>query len=300
MAPAGDLQGVERLSFCPMTRDTSKRKNRSKPPADAEYAIDDLARKAGMTVRNVRAYQERGLLPPPERRGRRGVYSQIHLSRLRIIGQMLERGYTLANIDELLKAWEQGQDLSQLLGLETAITSPWSEEPPGYFTRRQLLKMFGMPYTPSSLKTLNRVVDLGLLEREGNRYRAFSPRIIHAGAELVSMGISLNDLLDIVRSLRVNVETVADKLVQLVLPLIDRYGNGKLPPPEEVSELADLIWRLRPLAQVAVSAEVDRAMEHSANKFFGDRLAYILDHLHDDDRKQDIARLAYGRQFDQD
>ncbi|MBM2600552.1 MerR family DNA-binding transcriptional regulator, partial [Pseudomonas sp. BDPW] len=31
-----------------------------------------MARAAGSSVRNVRAYQDRGLLPPPERRGRVG------------------------------------------------------------------------------------------------------------------------------------------------------------------------------------------------------------------------------------
>ena len=48
---------------------------------DSEYSIDELARVAGTTVRNVRAYQDRGILPPPERRGRNGVYNHTHLAR---------------------------------------------------------------------------------------------------------------------------------------------------------------------------------------------------------------------------
>src|SRR5436305_1643105 len=46
----------------------------------AEYRIDELAREAGTTVRNVRAYQDRGLLPPPRRSGRVGLYTDAHLS----------------------------------------------------------------------------------------------------------------------------------------------------------------------------------------------------------------------------
>ena len=42
-------------------------------PAEREYTIDQLARAARTTVRNVRAYQDRGLIPPPERRGRTGA-----------------------------------------------------------------------------------------------------------------------------------------------------------------------------------------------------------------------------------
>lgn len=255
--------------------------NQPETPEDQEFSIDELARKAGMTVRNVRAYQERGLLPSPERRGRRGVYGVSHLSRLRIIGQLLERGYTLANIDELIQTWEKGQNLSQLLGLETAITSPWSDEPAGYFTLHELMKMYQMPYRPAALKSLKQVTDLGLLERQGTRYRASSPRLIHAGAELIAMGVSLEELLELIRSVRANMASVSEQLVQLVLPAIDRQAGDALPPPEDVPELADMIWRLRPLAQVTVSTELDRAMEEAANKFFGDRLTHIFQNLHD-------------------
>src|SRR3569623_1715719 len=100
--------------------------------ADAahEYSIDSLAQSAGTTVRNVRSYQERGLLPPPERRGRAAVYTDAHLARLRVIARMLERGYSLGNVAELISAWQGGQDIGQLLGLESALTSPWSDEKP--------------------------------------------------------------------------------------------------------------------------------------------------------------------------
>src|SRR5437764_215117 len=51
--------------------------------------VDELARNAGITTRNVRAYQERGLLPPPTRVGRVGYYDERHLARLSIIGELL-------------------------------------------------------------------------------------------------------------------------------------------------------------------------------------------------------------------
>src|SRR5688500_6901877 len=104
----------------------------------AEYRVDELAREAGTTVRNVRAYQDRGLLPPPRREGRVGVYDDAHLARLRLIGRLLERGYTIANIHELLGAWERGRDLHEVLGLEEAVTGPWSDEVPTWITRDQL------------------------------------------------------------------------------------------------------------------------------------------------------------------
>ena len=97
-----------------------------------EFTIDKLAREAGSTVRNVRAYQDRGLLPPPEKRGRTGIYTDVHLARLKIIGALLERGYTLNNIRDLLSAWEQGRDLNDILGLEVAVTSWQNPSVPSY------------------------------------------------------------------------------------------------------------------------------------------------------------------------
>ncbi len=94
-----------------------------------EYRIDELARQAGTTVRNVRAYQDRGLLPPPRRQGRVGFYSEFHLARLRLIGALLGRGYTLSNITELIAGWERGKDLGELLGPGTALIGSWSDEP---------------------------------------------------------------------------------------------------------------------------------------------------------------------------
>src|SRR3546814_10999745 len=78
-----------------------------------EYTIDELARVAGTTVRNVRAYQDRGLLSPPERRGRVGIYTGEHLRRLQLVNQLLGRGYTIANIQELFDGLEKGQQLER-------------------------------------------------------------------------------------------------------------------------------------------------------------------------------------------
>lgn len=243
---------------------------------ESEYTIDELAREGDSTVRNVRAYQDRGLLPPPVKRGRTGWYSRDHLARLRLIGSLLARGYTLGNIGELIDALDKGHDLRQIVGLERAISSPWSDEQPRHFTLPELLKMFGIVFNP---RTLAKVIELGLLEPDGLRYRAPSPKMLIAGAELAKAGMPLEDLLKVIEGLRANVQRVADEMVQLIARLLDHYGEGELPPREDVPKLAETIWRLRPLAMMAVEAEVSRALEKSANKFLGIRVAQILDQM---------------------
>ena len=70
--------------------------------------IEDLADETGTTVRNIRVYQERGLLPPPVRRGRTVYYGPEHTERLKLILRLLDRGYTFATIEELLLAEKHG------------------------------------------------------------------------------------------------------------------------------------------------------------------------------------------------
>ncbi|PQA42771.1 MerR family transcriptional regulator, partial [Amnimonas aquatica] len=139
-----------------------------------EFTIDELAQAAQMTVRNVRAYQDRGLIPPPEIRGRTGIYSDAHLARLRVIGPLLARGYSLSNISELIEAWEKGHDLRQLLGLEQAITTPWAEEVPAYYELSELMTLFQRQMTP---ETLARAVQLNLIQVDGARFKVPSPRL---------------------------------------------------------------------------------------------------------------------------
>src|SRR5919109_150654 len=108
------------------------------PESTREYRIGELAQAAGVPVRTLRYYQERKLLPPPRRVGRIGLYSEDHLARLRMIGNLLDRGHTLEGIRELLSAWEQGHDIEAVLGVEKAVSAPWSTETPVTMTLAEL------------------------------------------------------------------------------------------------------------------------------------------------------------------
>lgn len=244
-----------------------------------ELTVDELAARVGTTVRNVRAYQDKGLVPPPERRGRNAVYSEVHLFRLRLVHQLLERGFTLASIGELLDAWDQGQDLAALMGLEHAIASPFSSEAPAHLTLPQVVERFGAT-APSALA---KAIALGFLEPEGDGFRAPSPRLLHAGEELVRAGVPLDALLDEAAELRADVERIATGFVDLVAEhVFDVYGEGRLPPAPEVPRLAAIVRRLRPLAVMVVEAELARALERKARDALDARLAHVLDHVEED------------------
>jgi DNA-binding transcriptional MerR regulator len=245
-----------------------------------EYRIDELAQLARTTVRNVRVYQDRGLLAPPRRDGRVGIYTDAHLARLRLIGQLLRRGYTFANIGELVSVWERGGDLAEILDLELAVGHPWSDEIPAYVTEDRLREMFGTEVTPDNL---DRAVTLGLLEPDGARYRVPSPRLLSAGAELVAAGMTLPAVLDLAGRLRTHVDAAARDLAGTVTGhvLAAHLRDGLLQGPD-IAEVAAVTRRLRPLAQTAVDAILAQAMSHHVQEAMGDHFADVLEHLRRD------------------
>ncbi|MFY9587650.1 MAG: MerR family transcriptional regulator [Actinomycetota bacterium] len=245
-----------------------------------EYRIDELAREGGTTVRNVRAYQDRGLLAPPRREGRVGLYSEAHLQRLRLISSLLERGYTLANIAEMIHGLERGHDLGDLVGLGAAIVSPWSDEVPGYVDPIELAEMFGG--AEASFDALEDAVKLGLVEVEGERFRVPSPRLLHAGAELYAAGVPMDAIMDIAKKLRRDADRIAARFVELAETyLFAPYGDD-LPPPEDIPRITELVRRLRPLTEMAVDAELARAMERRVSERFGKRLEKLRGHTQAD------------------
>lgn len=248
------------------------------------YRIDELAQAAGTTVRNVRAYQDRGLLPAPERSGRVAIYREVHLVRLRLIGALLERGYTLSNIAELLAAWEHGRDVGDVLGLEAALASPFSDEAPDYVTAEELAELFGEDAGPEALAEAER---LGFLEAEGEpagegageRFRVPSPRLLHAGAELVRAGVPLAEVFELADGLRADTRRIARRFVETVATHVFGPYGGELPPSSDLPALAEVVRRLRPLARMAVEAELATALEREAHAQLGEHLARVLEHI---------------------
>ena len=241
-----------------------------------EYRIGELARAAGITVRTLRYYQERKLLPPPRREGRIAWYSQAHLSRLRVIGQLLDRGHTLGGTGELLSAWEQGFDLAELLGFERAMTAPWSDEVPVPVTVDAISGLLGGQVTAEEL---DEAVRLGYIEVHGGRVAHVSRRLLDTTTILVREGIPLRAILDAGRELQIGLDRLASLFVELVTShVVDRTGGP--PPPREVARLTETVERLRPVARIVIDAEFARAMDRRARATYSEfiRLLGAADH----------------------
>jgi DNA-binding transcriptional MerR regulator len=226
-----------------------------------EYRIEDLAHHSGATVRTIRAYQDRGLLPKPERRGRSNVYGDAHLTRLRQIADLLDRGYTLASIKELLEAWDAGRGLGGVLGLVAAVHGPWTDEEADRITRAELDAAFGGAPDEEAVRE---ALELGVLERVPGRDDEFlvpSPQELSVAAELHAAGVPLSAISGHLRELRGQVEHIAHRFREFTTEhVFARYLEHRPPTDADASEAAVLVRRLRPLAQQTVDAELARAM----------------------------------------
>ena len=222
-----------------------------------ERSIDELALAAGTTVRNVRLYQERGLLPPPRRQGRRGRYDDDHLRRLRLILALLRRGYPLTAIRELLEAWDARRSLADVLGFEEALAVPFATEPPRALDLAELATLFahGDP------ATLLRAVQLGLVVPDDDHFTAPSPGLFDAGAQLAADGVPLAAVLDAAEAVLAATDELAGRFVALFRdhhwqPFVD---TGM--PAGELARITRILQRQRPLATQAVAAALAEALQ---------------------------------------
>ncbi|MEW1772841.1 MerR family transcriptional regulator [Streptomyces sp. NPDC086777] len=238
------------------------------PPANPTHRIEDLAHLSRTTVRTIRAYQDKGLLPRPERQGRANLYSDVHLTRLLQIADLLSRGYTLASIKELFDAWDTGRGLAGVLGLVTEAEGPWTDEEPVRLTRADLDARFGG--TPDDTAVAEAVA-LGVLEPVADDPGSFlvpSPQELAVAAELYAAGVPLSAISEHLRELRLQVEHIAARFLEFTTEhVFARYlDDPDRRTDADAAEAASLVRRLRPLARQTVDAELARAMRLFATR----------------------------------
>lgn len=223
--------------------------------------IDELARRAGTTSRNIRAYQERGLLPPPRLVGRVGYYGEGHLARLRHIAELLERGFSLAAIRELFQAWEQGYGLADVLGFEEALAAPWESEPSTTLSAAELQEMFG-----ADLRALAHAVRTGVVVPEGEHFRVPSPRLLAAARQLIEVGYPIRSLLEETEALTGDLDRVAERWVSLFTEHVWEPHVRRGGPPEELQQMTEFLQRMRPLLGTIVAPLLAQAIERKVSE----------------------------------
>lgn len=234
--------------------------------AELELTIDELARRSGVTVRNIRAHQSRGLLPPPEVRARTGYYGPEHVARLELIREMQAEGFNLKAIERLLQQTRgAGQEV---LGFTRSLLSPFADEEPEYIDATELARRFGI----EDHKLLDRAVKLRLVVPVGDdRYEVPSPALLRAGEEVVALGVPIGHALAVLEQITRSSQSVADAFIRLfrddVLARIESSHD-----PEGWARAAAAVDRLRPLASEALLAAFHQVMTQAVERALGEEL----------------------------
>jgi DNA-binding transcriptional MerR regulator len=229
----------------------------------APLTVDQLANEVGMTVRNVRAYAARGLLPPPRLVGRTGFYNADHVARLRLVREMLAEGYTLAAVEKALAgtAHPAGE---ATLALHKALLSPFQPEQPEETTATALAARAGSPVEPGLLDLL---ADMGVVELlKGDRVRVLDPALVAAGLQVMRLGIEPGVVIRAQRQVTELVERAAEVYVQMFHETVWAGFVTRGMPEEEWPAVQDAVERLQPLAAQALLASFRTAMADAATR----------------------------------
>ncbi|ORW09567.1 MerR family transcriptional regulator [Mycobacterium kyorinense] len=242
-------------------------------PVSGEYRIDDLARLAGTTTRNIRVYRDRGLLPPPLRVGRIALFNDTHLTRLRLITSMLDRGYNIAHVREMLSAWEEGKNLGDVLGLETAIVGTWTTEKPETIPLSDAQRLIG------DAAAFDRLVGLGVIRVDGAQATITRPKLIEAFNEIRGYGVSMDKLIDLHEQIVPLVDQISELLVRAGAEHVaDRVKPGEaLPADTEIAELITMLVRFRTQAVASVTATLASSIESTIESLVSSILADYME-----------------------
>ena len=229
--------------------------------------IDELARKTGMTVRNIRAHQSRGLLPPPEVRGRTGYYGDEHASRIELIRELQAEGLNLEAIRRLTEG--TGDSSAEMLDFTRAIRQPFEEEEPEIIEASDL----GAPWGDGdnlNRKLIQKAERLGIVRALGeDRYELLSPRLLRAGSQLADLGVPPDQALAVVEKLRRQSQAAAKTFIDLFIEVVwepfDRAGR----PDDQWPEVIAALERLRPLASESLLSVFQITMSEATESALG-------------------------------
>jgi DNA-binding transcriptional MerR regulator len=216
-----------------------------------EYRVEEIARAAGVSVDTVRFYQSRGLLPPPERRGRTAIYSDQHLDTLRQIRALNRQGLTLEAVGRLL-AGEAESD-----GIKASLLG---EGEPA-LTRADLARRAGVP--EFLLESGEQAGLLQPLEIDGEaRYTESDLRSVEAATLLLRSGFPLQELLPLARDHATYTQEIADRGIELFDRYVRKAGEEEAPPSRD--DIARTFRELLPAVTALVALHFERTLTHRA------------------------------------
>jgi DNA-binding transcriptional MerR regulator len=236
--------------------------------ANGEMTIRELAERTGMTVRNIRAHQTRGLLPPPVVRGRTGYYNDEHAARIQLTREMQADGLNLEAIRRVLESGDGSE--GGIVDFARALRTPFEDEAPEIYEAQELAGTWGAGEVDPKL--IRRGEKVGILRTlPDGRIEVISPRLQKAAAELAQQGVGAEAAIATAEKLRRQAEGVARAFVDLFVKEIWEPFEEAGRPEKDWPKVREALEQMRPLAagallamfQIAMAEETEKASERT-------------------------------------
>lgn len=233
------------------------------PTGGRTYGLRELAALTGIPARTIRYYQSLGLLPLPRKQGREAVYDEEHRDRLRLIGEMRERGLRLSAIQDLLS--REGQvtrTVIDWLGIEDTVRRPWTDDGPRVYTAEEMAQQLaGLPDD-----TLARMRSTGMVQPADSGdggYMVTRPGLFQVTLRLMAAGIDFPSVVLAGEILRGYLAGAAGSLTMMFDDQIRRRQliDGAS-PAEVVVALEGLKDVVQEAAGLLFAYEIDRAVKN--------------------------------------
>jgi DNA-binding transcriptional MerR regulator len=221
-----------------------------------ELTIDQLAQRVAMTARNIREWQTLGLIPPPERRGRVGLYSGEHVTLIERVKQLRTQGLSLDFIRKLIE--RSGESEHEVRNLATQVLSPFAASLPTEMPRAELVERLG----DSADAALAR---LGLVSDVDDETVAVRDLAMLTEIEaMVAAGITLDRLIDALVEVDRHQHEIADLVLRTyVTDVWNPFVKSGFATPGW-ADVAENVTRTRPLAITLLSRMMQTALDDVA------------------------------------
>ncbi|GAA4843236.1 MerR family transcriptional regulator [Kitasatospora terrestris] len=226
--------------------------------AATRLTVDELAARAGVTVRTLRFYATKGLLPPPELGPRRvGLYGPEHLGRLELIEELQRQGLTLAAIERYLA--QLPADINSLdLAIHRALVASWTPESAEEATREQLERRTGRTLSDADLDNL---AAMGALHRTADPdVFKIEPGLLPLGVQVLDVPIPLETLVAARAVVRLHSQATAHDLHRLFRETVWKPYRESSPAPEELERMKALTDRIQPMVVQALVTAFQRSL----------------------------------------
>jgi DNA-binding transcriptional MerR regulator len=226
--------------------------------------LDELTNRVGMSVRNVRFYTTKGLVPPPIRRGRSGYYTPDHVARLQLVQELQGHGFTLAAIERYLAGIPEDATPEDI-ALHRTMLAPWQAEAPVEMSRRELDKRTGRNLTDDDLTTLSA---LGIVFRnKRGRYQVAMSQL-SVGLGLLDLGFPTEAAVAASEVYAKHGRQIAEELYELFRTMVWPVYKESGASPQR---LQDVVERLKPLSIASLVSAYEAAMDETKREGIAER-----------------------------